>query len=85
MRLTSNVNVNDILTNIYDVQRAGGSVVENPPDNAGDVSLIPESGRSSGEGNGNLLQHSCLGNPMDREVWQATVWGHKKSWTRFND
>ena len=68
MRLTSNVNVNDILTNIYDVQRAGGSVVENPPDNAGDVSLIPESGRSSGEGNGNLLQYYSLGNPMDRGV-----------------
>ena len=51
MRLTSNVNVNDILTNIYDVQRAGGSVVENPPDNAGDVSLIPESGRSPGKEN----------------------------------
>ena len=50
----------------------GGSVVKNPPVNAGDTGLIPGSGRSSGEGNDNLLQHSCLENPMDR-VWQATV------------
>ena len=32
-------------------------------------------GRSPGEGNGNPLQYSCLGNPMDREAWQATVHG----------
>ena len=43
-----------------------GSVVKTPPANAGDASSIPESGRSPGEGNGNLLQYSCLGNPMDR-------------------
>ena len=36
--------------------------------NAGDIGLIPGSGRSPGEGNGNLLQYSCLGNPMDRGV-----------------
>ena len=39
----------------------------------GDVSLIPGSGRSPGEGNGNLLQYSCLGNPIDRGAWRATV------------
>ena len=42
--------------------------VKNPPVNAGDIKdygLIPESGRSSGEGHGNPLQYSCLGNPMD--------------------
>ena len=44
----------------------GGSVVKNPPANAGDVGLIPESERSPGEGNGNPLQYSCLGNPMGR-------------------
>ena len=44
----------------------GGSVVKNPPANAGDAGLIPGSGRSPGEGNGNPLQYSCLGNPMDR-------------------
>ena len=41
--------------------------------NSGDAGLIPGSGRSPGEGNGNPLQYSCLKNPMDREAWQATV------------
>ena len=44
----------------------GGSMVKNLPANAGDASLIPGSGRSPGEGNGNPLQYSCLVNPMDR-------------------
>ena len=48
-----------------------GSVVNNPQ--AGDVGLIPGSGRSPGEGNGNPPQYSCLGNPMDRGAWWATV------------
>ena len=48
----------------------GGSVEKNLPANAGDASLIPELGRSPGEGNGNPLQYSCLGNPMDRRAWQ---------------
>ena len=51
-------------------------VVKNPPANAGDVrdmGLIPGSGISSGGWHGNLLQYSCLENPMDRGVWQATV------------
>ena len=43
--------------------------------NAGDPGLIPGSGRSPGEGNGNLLQYSFLENPMDRGAWQATVHG----------
>jgi len=43
-----------------------GSVVMNPTPNAGDVGLIPRLGRFPGEGNGNLLQYSCLGHPMDR-------------------
>ena len=55
-----------------------GSVVKNPPANAGDVGSIPESERSSGEGNGNSLQYSCLENPMDREAWWATVHGVAK-------
>ena len=38
-----------------------------------------------GEGNGNPLQYSCLDNPMDREVWQATVHGVTKSWTQLSD
>ena len=53
----------------------GGSVVKNPPANAGDVGSIPVSGRSPGEGNGNPLQYSCLENPMDRGALQATVHG----------
>ena len=43
--------------------------------NAGDLGSIPGFGRSPGEGNGNPLQDSCLENPTDREVWQATVHG----------
>ena len=44
-----------------------------------DSDLIPRSGRSPGEGNGNPLQHSCLENPMDRGAWQATVHGVTES------
>ena len=44
----------------------GGSVVKNPPANAGNMGLIPGSRRTPGEGNGNPLQYCCLGNPMDR-------------------
>ena len=47
----------------------GGSVVKNPPTNAGDMGSIPGSGRSPGVGNGNPLQYSCLENSMDRGVW----------------
>ena len=43
--------------------------------NAGDRGSIPGAGRSPGEGNGNPLQYSCLGNPMDRGAWRATVHG----------
>ena len=60
----------------------GGSVVKNPPANVGDPGLIPGSGRSPGEGNGNPLQYSCLENPMDRGAWWAgySPWGHKRIW-----
>ena len=51
----------------------GGSVAKNPPANAGNAGLTPGSGRSSGEANGNPLQYSCLGNPMDRGALWATV------------
>ena len=50
-----------------------GSVVKNPPANAGDTSLIPGLERSPGVGNGNPLQYSCLENPIDRGTWRATV------------
>ena len=53
-----------------------GSVVKNPPANAGDpgdASSVPGSGRSPGRGNGDPLQYSFLENPMDRGAWRATV------------
>ena len=56
----------------------GGSVVKNPPANAEDVGLLPGSGRAPEEGNGNTLQYSFLGNPMDRGAWWATVHGMTK-------
>ena len=46
--------------------------------NAGDAGLIPRLGRSPGGGNSNPLQYSCLGNPMDRGAWRATVHGGLK-------
>ena len=57
-----------------------GSVVKKKKSacNAGDMGSIPVSGRSLGEGNGNPLQYSCLGNPIDREAWQAVVHGVAK-------
>ena len=51
----------------------GGSEVKAFASNVGDPGLIPGSGRSPGEGNGNLLQYSFLRNPMDRGAWQVTV------------
>ena len=51
----------------------------------GDTSSIPGLGGPPGEGNGNPLQYSCLGNPMHRGAWRATVHGVAKSWTRLSD
>ena len=62
-------------------------VVKNLPDNTGDArdtGLIPGSGRSPGEGNGNPLQYSCLENSMGREPWRAIAHGIAKSWTKLN-
>ena len=53
--------------------------------NAEDPGSIPGSGRSSGEGNGNPLQYSCLENPMDGGAWYATVHGVAKSRTQLSD
>ena len=63
---------------LCNVSFPGDSVVKNPPANAGDAGSIPGSGRSPGEGNETPLQYSCLGNPKDRGVWQATVHGVAK-------
>ena len=60
---------------MWGVGSPGGSVVKNLPANAGDIGFISEWGKFPGEGNGNPLQYSCLGNPMDRGAWQATVHG----------
>ena len=62
----------------------GGTVVKNPPANAGDtgdVGLIPGLGRSLGVGNGNPLQYSCLENSMGSGAWQTIVHGVAKSQT----
>ena len=62
----------------------GGSVVKNPPAKAGDPVLIPGSGRSTAEGNGNPFWYSCLKNSMDRGAWQTTVHGIAKSQTQLS-
>ena len=65
-------------------------LVKNPPVNLLPLQgktrkgLIPGSRRSSGEGNGNPFQYSCLENLMDRGAWQAIVHGFTKSWTRLS-
>ena len=60
-------------------------MVKNPPASAGDAGLIPESGKSPGDGNGNPLQYSCLENPVDRGTWWTTVHGVAKSWTPLSE
>ena len=65
----------------------GGSVVKNPPANAGDTGdwgLVPGLGRSPGEGNGNSLQYSHQESPMDRGAWWATVHRVTKSRTQLS-
>ena len=64
----------------------GGSVVKNPPANSGDardMGSTPGSGRSLGEGNGNPIQYSCLGNSTNGGAWRATVHGIAKSQTQL--
>ena len=56
----------------------GSSVVNNLPANIGDMAWVPGSGISPGEGNSNPFQYSCLGNPMERGAWWATVHGDAK-------
>ena len=64
------------------ISHPGGASGKKLPANggdAGDVGSIPGSGRSPREEDGNALQYSCLGNPMDRGAWRATVYGVAKS------
>ena len=61
-------------------------MVKNPSANSGDArdtDSIPGLGRSPGVGNSNPLQYSCLGNPMDRRAWRATILGVAQSQTRL--
>ena len=60
-------------------------MVKYPPAKAEDLGLIPGSGRSPKEGNGNLLQYSYLENPKDRGAWQVTVHGVTKNQTRLSN
>ena len=63
----------------------GGSDSKESACNAGDPGLIPRSGRSPGEGNSYPLQYSSLKNSMDIRVWQVTVHGVAKRWTRLSN
>ena len=63
----------------------GGSEVKASAYDVGDLGLIPGSGRSPGEGDGNPLQYFCLEDPMDGGAWWATVHGVSKSRTRLSD
>ena len=67
------MNFLNLIKTIYKNGFSGSSVVKNLPANAGDMDLIPESGRSAGVGNRNPLQYSCLENSMDRGALWATV------------
>ena len=62
-----------------------GSVVKNLPANAGNPGSIPGLRRFPGEGNGNPLQYSRLGNSMDRGAWHTAVYGVTKDWTQLSD
>ena len=63
---------------LYHVKFPDSSVGQESTCNAGDVSLIPGLGRSPGEGNGNLLQCSCLGNSTDRGAQRAIDHGSQR-------
>ena len=73
------------VTNTFTLGFPDGSDCKESARNVGDPALILGSGRSLGVGNGNPLQYSCLGNPMDRGAWWATVRGVAKSWTQLRD
>ena len=74
------------LNKVYNVITfPGSSDCKESACNVGDPGSSPGLGRSSGEGNGNPLQYSCLDNPMDGGAWQATVHGVTKSQTRLSD
>ena len=63
----------------------GGSDGKESACNVGDLGSVPGSGRSSGGGQGNPLQYSCLENPTDRGTWWTTVYGVANNWMRLCD
>ena len=63
----------------------GGQQSKESACNAGDLGLIPGLGRSPREGNGYLLQYSCLENSIEKGAWWATVHGVAKSWIQLSD
>ena len=69
-------NIRPMVTDVLDFP--GGSAIKIPLANVGDMGSIPGLGRSPGKGNDNPFQYSCLGNPMDRGAWLATVHGISK-------
>ena len=74
------IGIDIIYTTIYKMGFPCGSDGKESACNAGDLGLIPGSGRSPGGGHGNPLQYLCLENPMDRGAWQAVVYGITRSW-----
>ena len=72
--------MNTLLFSLVEIKKVfpGGTVVKNPPANAGDLGSVPGSGRSPGGGNGNPPQYSCLENPMDRGALQDSPWVRKR-------
>ena len=69
----------------HDLDLPSGSAVKNTTAVARDVGLMPESGRFHGEGNGNPIWYSCLGNPMNGRTWWATGYEVTKSQTQLRD
>ena len=81
--MTDEFNIRHMLRNILGFP--GGSDSKKSTCNAGDLSLIPELGRSPGGGHGKPLQYSCLENPQGQRAWGVTVHRVAKSWTRLNN
>ena len=81
-RILEWVVINISQTHIYGV--SGASDDKESACNAGELGLIPESGRSPGEGNGDPIQYSCLENSMDIRAWQAIFYGVAKSQTQLS-
>ena len=79
------LNIKIIYERLFSIDFPGGLDGKASASNAGDLGLIPGSGRSPAEGNGNSLQYSCLENPMDGESWWDIVHGVTKSRTRLSD